>query len=71
MKKLILCLLLLTGCASINTFDHYDEVYYQQPLPKKGEIKWSDLYVTKDSIYHRYLYIEKDEEKTLVLEITY
>lgn len=39
MKKLILCLLLLTGCASINTFNHYDEVYYQQPLPKKGEFK--------------------------------
>jgi uncharacterized protein YceK len=38
MKKLILCLL-LTGCASINTFDHYDEVYYKQPLPKEGEIK--------------------------------
>ena len=71
MKKLILLILLLTSCGSETLLLKHSEIYIQQPVTKIENIQWSDLYVTKDSVYHRYLYTEKNGEKTLILEISY
>lgn len=71
MKRLIFTLLLLTGCGIETKLPEYDEVYIKQPVDKIENTQWSDLYVTKDSVYHRYLYMEKDGEKILLLEVSY
>lgn len=71
MKKLLFIIPLLFGCSVENKLPTCDEVYYQQPISKIENMQWSDLYVTKDSVYHRYLYTEKDGDKILILEISY
>lgn len=71
MKKLILLMLLLTSCGSETLLLKHSEIYIQQPITKIENMQWSDLYVDKDSVYHRYLYTEKNGEKTLILEISY
>lgn len=50
------------------------EVFYIEKVDAKDldKMKWSELYMTKDSVLHRYLYIEnEDSTKTLILEISY
>lgn len=71
MKKLILLMLLLTSCGSEALLLKHSEIYIQQPITKIENMQWSDLYVTKDSVYHRYLYTEKNGDKILILEISY
>lgn len=71
MKRILVLIPLLFSCGTANKLPEYDEVYIKQPVDKIENIQWSDLYVTKDSVYHRYLYTEKDGEKTLLLEISY
>ena len=71
MKKLLITMFLLVGCSVETKLPTYDVVYVQRPVEKIENAQWSDLYVTKDSVYHRYLYTEKDGEKILLLEISY
>lgn len=71
MKKLLLCMLLFVGCSVETKLPENTEVYFKQPIDKIENMQWSELYVDKDSVYHRYLYTEQDGKKILLLEISY
>ena len=73
MKKLLLAMFLFIGCGvetKLPEYD-YDEVYIMRPIDKIENMQWSELYVTQDSVYHRYLYTVQNGEKILLLEISY
>lgn len=82
MKQLISLLaglFLFTACGTTTKIDTASigkpcEVFYIENVNAKDldKMKWSELYMTKDSVLHRYLYIEnEDSTKTLILEISY
>lgn len=80
MKRVLLALvtiLLTVSCGTskkleMSSLPEPNEVFYLENFDGKGELKWSELYVTQDSVKHRYLYAEdKDKRKILILEISY